>query len=283
MVQAPFLDALGSAKRKPFPALGLLYLVALGPVACGPSGELLARRRDVDSLRNQLAAEQSQSQTLQEDLLAAQTLVEKLQAELSAAGVDFSNLHASMEQQARALDEYRRRAEQLDAVKRRFVTLKAKLQSMSQLGLNVTVRNNKMVIQLPGDLLFDPGKDALKPEGEELLLKVAEVIRADASLQSRTYQVAGHADEEKLADARLRDSWGLSAMRARSVLVFLTSPLEPRGGGLPEQHWSAAGYGKTDPLHAVDAGGSSGANRRVELIVMPNLEETLDLKELTRG
>ena len=37
------------------------------------------------------------------------------------------------------------------------------------------VRNNRLVIQLPGDVLFDAGRETLRREGREILVKVAEV------------------------------------------------------------------------------------------------------------
>ena len=68
-------------------------------------------------------------------------------------------------------------------------------------------------------------------------------------------------------------------MRAREVLVFLVDPAQ---GGLPIQHWSAAGFGDTDPVadNASDVGRQK--NRRCELIVMPSVEEMLDLKAITQ-
>ena len=77
-----------------------------------------------------------------------------------------------------------------------------------------------MVIQLPGDVLFDSGKDSLKPDGKKILKQVADIIKADSTLSTRDFQVAGHTDKEPYGGQFL-DNWGLSLMRARTVLVFL--------------------------------------------------------------
>jgi chemotaxis protein MotB len=98
--------------------------------------------------------------------------------------VNISNLSANVEQQARALEDYKQRADQLDQIKKRFELLRDKLQSLTKLGLSVTVRNNRMVIQLPGDVLFDSGKETLKKDGEDILRKVANVIRGDKGWRS---------------------------------------------------------------------------------------------------
>ena len=56
--------------------------------------------------------------------------------------------------------------------------------------------------------------------------------------------------------------------------------IEPIGGGLSPKRWSASGYGQTDPIAANDTPEGRGKNRRVELILMPDVEEMLDLKSL---
>jgi chemotaxis protein MotB len=111
---------------------------------------------------------------------------------------------------------------------------------------------------------------------------VAEVIRTDAQLSQRYFQVAGHTDSQPLKGGRFSDNWGLSAMRARRVLVFLISPTDNRegGGGLDATKLHAAGYGETDPIADNTSPDGRQQNRRVELVLMPNVEEMLDLKSL---
>jgi len=192
------------------------------------------------------------------------------------------NLAADLAQHRKALEEYKRRAEQLDQIRKRFELLRSKLQKLTQLGLKVEVRDNRMLIQLPGDVLFDSGRDSLKKDGEEILGQVANVIRSDAELSKREFQVAGHTDSKPLAGGQFRDNWGLSAMRARSVTVLLTSAASEKvpGGGLPSKNWSAAGYADTDPVASNDTDEGRKKNRRVELVVQPNVEEMLNLKSL---
>ena len=115
----------------------------------------------------------------------------------------------------------------------------------------------------------------------DILKKVADVIRQDPGLSSRTYQVAGHTDSEKLQGGQFKDNWGLSVMRARQVVVFLVDPSKD-GGGLKPKNWSASGYGEEDPVASNDTNEGKAKNRRVELVVVPSVEEMLDLKQLTR-
>lgn len=222
----------------------------------------------------------SQKDDDDKQLADAQTQIAALTKQLQDLGVNVNTMKASMDEQAKALADYKERARQLELIKERFETLKSKLDALTKLGLAVTVRHNRMVISLPGDVLFDSGHETLKKDGKDILLKVAGIIKQDPQLVSRDYEVAGHTDNQPLAHGPFKDNWGLSLMRAREVLVFL---IDPAQGGLPEQHWSAAGFGDTDPVADNSTPDGRQKNRRCELIVMPAVEEMLDLKAITQG
>ncbi len=212
-------------------------------------------------------------------LADAQRKVADLTKQLQDMGVEVSSTKADLAERQKALDEYKDRARQLELIKERFEKLKGKLDELTKLGLAVNVRHNRMVISLPGDVLFDSGRETLKKDGQAILLKVAAVIEADPQLLSRDYQVAGHTDDKPFAHATFKDNWGLSLMRAREVLVFLISA---KGGQLPSEHWSAAGFAETDPIAPNTTDDGRQKNRRCELIVLPSVEEMLDLKAIAQ-
>jgi outer membrane protein OmpA-like peptidoglycan-associated protein len=81
---------------------------------------------------------------------------------------------------------------------------------------------------------------------------LAEIVRSDADLSKRQFQVAGYTDSKPLAGGPFKDNWGLSAMRARSVLVLLHHPARQGRRGLPPSNWSAAGFGDTGPVASND-------------------------------
>jgi chemotaxis protein MotB len=218
-------------------------------------------------------------------LQAAKARVGTLEKELEALGFQIDETGAEREKLQNALAEYKQRAETLERIKARFEKLRERLQQLTELGLEIAIRKNRMVITLPGDVLFASGKDKLEDKGLEILGKVAAVIRSDDGLAKRTYQVAGHTDNQPLRNTKevFKDNWGLSLMRARQVLLFLIQPTDdPKepGGGLDEKLWSAAGYGATDPVAENSGKFGRQKNRRVELIMLPDVEEMLDLKSL---
>jgi chemotaxis protein MotB len=256
-----------------------LVLAGLLAAGCAHSeDEWRAKVREVDGLKAQLQNEQAQSKKALEDEGAR---LERLTRDLRAAGIDPEHVGANAEEQARALEEHRRRSEQLASAKKRAATLEEKLAPLAKDGVVVTVRNNRLVIQLPGDALFENGREALKRDAKDLLGKVAEVIRNDRALATRSWQIAGHVDTNKPGGA-FKDGWGLSLMRAREVLAFLVQPVPKGGGGLTASRVSAAGYGDADPIDPSGSPEAKKANRRCEIVALPAVEETLDLKDLGR-
>ena len=209
----------------------------------------------------------------------AQKKIDDLTKELADMGVEVSATKADLAEREKALAEFKARAHQLELIKERFEKLKSKLDMLTKLGLAVNVRHNRMVISLPGDVLFDSGRETLKKEGEAILEKVAGVLKADPQLLGRDYQVAGDTDDKPLAHGPFKDNWGLSLMRAREVLTFL---IDPAKGGLPRAHWSAAGFADTDPIGSNATEEGRQKNRRCELIVLPSVEEMLDLKAIAQ-
>ena len=264
-------------------------LLASGAVGgCGHSEEEWQAQLDKyeqlaqqhSDLQAELDKERDRAKQLMQEL-------EKMGVKLNTTGSEKDKMAKSLEDMRSALDEFKKRADALERIKARFELLQQKLKQLTDLGLDVKIRNNRMLISLPGDVLFAAGKDELSKKGRTVLGKVANVIGSDDSLRKRHYQVAGHTDNQKLKKTAdmFKDNWGLSAMRAREVVVFLVTDEGKKdgGGGLPPKHWSAAGYGATDPIATNATKFGRQKNRRVELVILPDVEEMLDLQSLMKA
>ncbi len=271
--------------------------LSLFATACGHSeDEWKAQLAKYNDLNRQYQSEKAAHAAAQDDLNQTKKKVAELETQLKEMGVNLDavsqqlqqsgtekqQLTASLEQLKQALAEYKQRADQLERIKQRFELLRDKLKKLTTLGLKVEIRRNRMVIRLPGDVLFASGQDELKEQGEKVLDAVADVIRNDPQLKARYFQIAGHTDIKPLKGGRFGDNWGLSVMRARQVLLYLIAPLGTKegGGGLDSSRLHAAGYGETDPVADNNTDNGRQQNRRVELVLMPDVEEMLDLKTL---
>ncbi len=270
---------------------GLAFAVLFALVGCGHSDEEMdAKQREIDRLNADLKAARA---TIADDEAKYAQSQSDIKALKDAAGLD-AQKSAQLQQ---ALAEYKQRADQLAAIEQRFRDLKARLDKLTQVGLKVVVRNNRMVIQLPGDVLFDSGKDELKQGGKDVLLQVGDVIRQDSDLSRRNFEVAGHTDNQKYPPGgAFHDNWGLSLARSRQVLLFLIAPKadaspDPKkkaapgkgGAGLDFKHLAASGFGDTDPIAGTTEQQSKDdqqKNRRVELVLQPNVEEMINLNNI---
>lgn len=269
------MRGIADPRARALPLLGLFFL------GCGVSrSDWEQKVRENEEALSRLSAEQAARQHAEADYADTLDEVEALRAQLSERGLSIDAMAASLEAQNKALVEYQMRTAQLLEMQKRFDLLRTKLKKLSQMGLTVVVRDNRMVVELPGDVLFDSGSDRLREEGQTIIRQVAEAIRSDADLAARHFQVAGHTDGFALSSSYFRDNWGLSAMRARSVLSVLVAPTSDGGGGLDPTHWGLAGYGATDPVASNDTAEGRSKNRRVELVVQPDVEEMINLESL---
>lgn len=261
--------------------------LSLAMVGCGHTDEeMAAKQREIDKLNADVNAQKAQIADDQAKLSDAQNQIDKLKETAKQAGL---SSQAEMDKLKQALNEYKQRADQLAVIEQRFRELRSKLDKLNNVGVKVVARSNRLVVQLPGDILFDSGKDELKPQGKEVLSQVAEVIRSDKDLNNRYFLVAGHTDNAKYPPGGpFKDNWGLSLMRARQVNLFLIDDhkADPRkkgdvnGGGLNPRRWAPVGYGEYDPIAgSVESQTKDDMqkNRRVELVVQPNVEEMLNL------
>jgi chemotaxis protein MotB len=262
-------------------------------VGCGHSEEEwqaeIAKQKKIQA---DLDAERAAHTKTKSELDAVKGEVDQLKRDL-AAFEDLKKQFGSEKDKAakleRALAEAEARAKALEAAKRRLEALKKKLDELKKFNLKVGIRHNQIVIEMPGDVLFAPGSELLSKEGKEVLVRVAEVIRNDADLMKRYYQIVGHTDNAPYSGP-FKDNVGLSVMRAREVYDFLTRDPgakrpgakkdEPAGGNLPPDRWSAAGYGELDPIAGTREAQSTDEkkrNRRVEIAILPDASELMKL------
>lgn len=144
--------------------------------------------------------------------------------------------------------------------------VRAALKSMSDAGkLQVKLERGFLVIALQGDILFDSGQSKLKKDAEPVLTELAGVLKL---LPGRLFQVAGHTDST--GDAHT--NWTLSMKRALTVVEFLHTTGEVADGSL-----AAGGYAHNQPIASNDTKEGRAQNRRVEFLLVPNLESLLKL------
>jgi chemotaxis protein MotB len=125
---------------------------------------------------------------------------------------------------------------------------------------------------LPTDVLFDSGKAKVGARGKETLSQIAAAL---GPLKDRHYQVSGHTDNDPIRYSGFESNWELSTARALQVVKVLTE------SGMPPASLSAAGYGEFDPVAVNDTAEHKAKNRRIEIVLQPNIDELVALPQGT--
>lgn len=214
---------------------------------------------------------------LERDLAACTNLQGTARAELGIRSAEFDKLqreHAQQKAELANLDSLKSQSELLSKQVAAFQSLTVKLQKMIDTGkLRVMVRKGRMVLKLPAEVLFSSGRAELSTQGRGALGEVANVLK---EFPDRSFMVAGHTDAEPVKDSGYRNNWQLSTARALTVSEFFIEQ------GVKPQNLVTAGYGEFDPISSNDNARGRQENRRIELVLLPNVEEIPRLLEETK-
>jgi chemotaxis protein MotB len=139
-------------------------------------------------------------------------------------------------------------------------------------GLTIEQRNGKVYISLEEDLLFASGKYVVNSGGVTALKKLATALSPQTDLE---ILVEGHTDNIPLSGKGLvKDNWDLSVMRATNVVKVLT-----KNPSLNPLQLTAAGRAEFVPIASNETKQGRSSNRRIEMILSPNLDDLFELLE----
>ena len=231
--------------------------------------ELEAKQRrltaDKQSLESQLTDEQEKAK----DLGAR---IDKLHADMAAVTKDKSRLQSSVEDMTRALAELEKRRAEAEGRIAEFKNLIARFRSLIDAGkLKVKILEGRMVVVLATDILFASGSASLSKDGKAAIAEVGQVL---ASIPRRGFQVEGHTDNVPIASAQYPSNWELASSRAITVLKSMVE------AGLPSERISAASFAETRPVASNDSKETKAQNRRIEIIIVPDLSQLPGFEEL---
>ena len=261
---------MNQAKRLLFAMCAVFAATSFG---CGYSEEEMQVKRDrIDQLTRALDKLEKDHKDLQQRFQTASADNADLGERLRQMGLNAENSKKSMQDLNKLIEELRARDQQAQARLATFRNMLEKFKKMIAGGkLRVRIQRGRMVVELSENILFDSGKADLKKEGQSALEEVASVL---ASIADRDFQIAGHTDNIPIKSARFPSNWELSTARAVTVARFLGDK------GVPPTLLSAAGYADNQPVASNDTPEGRQQNRRIEIVLMPNLDELPDLSSL---
>lgn len=206
--------------------------------------------------------------------------LEQSQSELFDKEDELNKLSNSLDAKKQELEERSARVAELETIiNKKDSIVTALKQSISKAliglegdGITIEQRNGKVYISLEEDLLFASGKYEVNSGGITALNKLATALTSQKDLE---ILVEGHTDSIPLrGKGMIKDNWDLSVMRATNVVkVLLKNPT------LDPLQLTAAGRAEFVPIESNKTSDGRGANRRIEMILSPNLDDLFELLE----
>ena len=234
--------------------------------------ELLTRNTELQNERNKYALVEQQLEYFKTnnanllDRLADLSVVSKTGAE---------NIKKSLEainEQSKYIKDLTTAIQRKDSMALNLVmNLKRSLADVNDEDVTVEVRKGVVYISLSDRMLFRSGSAEISAQAESVLSKIAKVVNDYKELD---ILVEGHTDSVPIATACMADNWDLSAKRATSVVrtlqkKYAVDPKRMTAGGCSEYRPKATNANED----------GKRANRRTEIVILPNLDQFFQLLE----
>ena len=149
--------------------------------------------------------------------------------------------------------------------------LKGAVGDLNDKDINIKVDKGVVYIDISDKLLFASGKYDVTPAAQEVLGKVAKVLKNQPDIE---FMVEGHTDNKPYRRGVLLDNWDLSVKRSTAVIRILQNKY-----GLEPSHMAAAGRGEYQPIATNDTNEGRAINRRTRIVILPQLDQFFKLLE----
>ncbi len=219
-----------------------------------------------EALETESATELSAKANTIRDLL--QQLEDK-EAALAAENTRLQELQAALEARSQTIEELE---ELIDAKEAKMNALRDAvtnaLASFEGKGLSITKKNGKVYVSMENKLLFNSGSWAVGSQGRQAVKKLGEVLLVNPDIE---VLIEGHTDNVPYHGTTLQDNWDLSVKRATAIVRILEKK------GVNPQQITAAGRSEFLPVDDNTTATGRAKNRRIEIILAPNLSRINEL------
>ncbi|EPG50354.1 OmpA/MotB family protein [Leptospira kirschneri] len=174
---------------------------------------------------------------------------------------------------SRSLEELKRIQEESDQRIQEYKALMSTFRFLIDAGkLKIKIIDGRMVVVLSSDILFPIGSAYLSPSGTAAIKEVTTLL---ASLEGKRFQIEGHTDDTPTG-IKGYTNWELASSRALNVLHTMIK------AGMPEVRISAASMGASRPALPNTSPENRSANRRIEIVIVPDLSNLPGMEELQK-
>jgi len=238
------------------------------------------RNKELQSKQEAFTLQQAEAETLKKQLTEQQKAVEakeklltEQQASMSSKDADIASLNTNLADREAKVQELEGMIDaQTTAVSELEGKINSALTDFNTSELVVTRKNGKVYVSLQEKLLFQSGSTTIDSKGKEAIGQIASVLKSNADVE---VSIEGHTDNVPYnGSGKVKDNWDLSVLRATSVVRILVQDY-----GIPASRILASGKGEHDPVSDNASADGKKQNRRIEIILSPNLDELFELLE----
>ena len=231
--------------------------------SCGTSKKLKSANDQIQTLNSKVDEQNKQ-------LAQNEKMIKELKTENLQYGKEAENcrkIEEAIRQKKAKLDQaLAARGTSLEKIEAKAV---AAVQQLQNAGCEVTYRNGRFHVALPDTYTFNTGSATIAPKGREALNVVAQVMYDNPGIQT---MIVGNTDTTHVKG--LADNWSLSTERANAVVRILSDVYN-----INPKRLTAAGRSKFNPIADNNAPEGMAKNRRIEIIMNPDLDRIWGLIE----
>lgn len=234
--------------------------------------QLEERKRKLEAAYSELEnlSEQQLSKKAEENRKLLVQLQEK-EAKLAEESERLATLQEELDRKSSRIDQLQSLiAAKESAMQQLKDAVSAALSGFKGRGLTVERKNGKVYVSMENKLLFPSGSWAVNSEGQNAVMNLAQVLTQNPDIN---VLIEGHTDNVPYngKGGVLLDNWDLSVKRATAIVrILIANDVNPK-------QVTAAGRSKFMPVGSNATETGRAKNRRIEIILAPNLDEINEL------
>ncbi len=232
--------------------------------------KLADQLKELQQERSNLNAEISAAQNKLKDLESSYNNLEQHSTEtLKAEAARLAKAKTELEAKSKRVAELE---SILAANDKQMRTLKDNLSSALNAfegrGLTIEQKNGKVYVSMENKLLFKSGSWTISDEGKGAVVELGKVLADNPDI---TVLIEGHTDNDKILGnlgEGIKTNWDLSTKRALTIVSILEQT-----PSIDKRNLTAAGRSEFAPLMSNNTPEGKAKNRRIEVILTPNLDK----------
>ena len=166
-------------------------------------------------------------------------------------------------------------------------------EELEKSGIQVTVDEEHGILRIPEGDMFDVGKADIKSSGQEIIIKLSQVL--DKTLTSEKFAgtvetvfIEGHTDNVPINNGIFASNWDLSTKRAINTWLLMGNSV-PNLKNLKNKReqtiFSCSGYAETRPIADNKDADGRQKNRRIDVrfSMSPPTDEDMSIVKFVKG